>query len=85
MTPGLILSNILVAIFNGFACGFNVAFLATGSSSMPALTGALAVMNAGVALWIAVATCTRIVNAYAGGTLSQHRPEPVHQDRDQNQ
>jgi hypothetical protein len=57
----LILSNIIIAIANGFACGFNTAIVATGNSHIPALTGGLIAVNAGVAIWIAKRTFNRVV------------------------
>lgn len=52
----LLFLNILIAIFNGWVCGFNVAMLATGNSTIPALTGALIVSNGGAAIWFAKRT-----------------------------
>jgi hypothetical protein len=63
--PQLILLNILIAVLNGFVCGFNVAMLATGNSLIPSLSGGIIVANAGCALWIAKKTYDRVTAALA--------------------
>jgi hypothetical protein len=61
--PNFIFTNVLVAIFNGFVCGFNMAILATGNSSVPALTGAMIAVNGAVAIWIAKRTFDRVAHS----------------------
>lgn len=59
-SPQLLFTNIIVAIFNGWVCGFNVAMLSTGNSTIPVLTWALIVVNGGAAIWIAKRTFDRL-------------------------
>ena len=59
-----LLMNIMIAVFNGFVCGFNTAMLVTGNSSIPALTVALIVINGGMAVWMAKATLDRATSRY---------------------
>ena len=61
--PQIILLNILIAVLNGFVCGFNVAMLATGNSLIPSLSGGMIVTNAACALWMAKKTCDRVTAA----------------------